>query len=178
MTSENINVVNQANTVRGLASTEARHFILNSRPNNRRRVYVYDLNGRRQNSEEFNYREIAQNNAEGITATNNRIFLLDRVNNKIFSYTHAGANQSSEIVTLATENKEGQGLTSSNTELFVIDSAPADFVYNYTLPVLPTSGTMIPFNLGGTEHTAKHLYGVEQKKFYFLSNVIFENTSS
>lgn len=73
----------------------------------------------------------ANTNASGIAASDDRFFVVDHSDDKVYVYTHAGVYQPGEDFDLLSANDNPNGITASHNRLYVPDLSD-DKVYAYT----------------------------------------------
>ena len=110
------------------------------------KVYVYDSNGNRERSAEFNLAD-ENVNAYGITYAAGRLYVVD--DNKVFAYDRAGNHIPSADFDLHPDNSDSSGITYAWGRFYVVDWND-DKVFAYDSTVLPRTGDFVLDPLNST----------------------------
>lgn len=92
-----------------------------------KKVFVYDKNGNRDNSRDFDLNS-SNGNAHGITYYNEKFYITDNSDNKIYLYNKDGTYLNS--INLISDNGNAYGITFGNNNFYITDSSD-DKVYVY-----------------------------------------------
>ena len=113
---------------RGISVTSNRIYVVDR---NGSKIYVYNLSGTRQTSEEFDL-HVNNGNAQGISVTSSRVYIVDFDDDRIYVYNLSGTRQTSEEFNLHSSNGNPTGISVTSTRVYVIDFTD-NRVYVYNL---------------------------------------------
>ena len=161
--SEDFNLHSSNRVPQGLAVTSNRIYVIDSNFDDlldiNPKVFVYDLAGNRQRSEEFDLLQIDDNPYRGIAVANNRIYVVLENSNTISAYTISGRRRKSDDVSISSGGS-WQGLSITSNRIYLA-SKTTNSIFVYSL-----SGSLqrselvsgIPDNVSGIDVTNDKIY--------------------
>ena len=131
---------------------------------NLKKVFVYDQNGRREPSKDFNLNDSNQH-GKGIFYYNGKFYITDHIDDKIYIYDENGSYLNS--VNLHADNGSAYGITFYNNHFYITDSGD-DKVYTYDVDF--NRNSTLDFSTAASGNTSPFGITYYNERFYITDS--------